>query len=326
MIIFLPIEIKTREFLPKLFLALNILNKTNHKVVIGGQRFINYKIKSFENCIWLDKYTPFERLQKRDISNKNKVFVLDEEGPVSIADKFTKYHYQKNFFKLIDTLLLWGINDKSFLNLSSKVKTFLTGHPKFDLVKENKHYFRNEVKYILKKYKKFIFIPGHHTLRDRSIFLKRYGEFVLGNIKNKNNIVAARIRADLLKKDNYIEFLNVIKEIAKENPKKNFVFRHHPMEDKKKLNDFFKNKPKNLFLEYKFSIVPWIISCEYFLHGGCTTSFEAAAINKKILYYQSKKVFKIKRFSKLKLSNWNFNDAKKLSNFIKSINLKKKKL
>ena len=63
MIIFIPIEIKVREFLPKLYLAYKILKYTNNEIIFGGQRFISYNIESFSNCLWFDKHTLYKRLE-----------------------------------------------------------------------------------------------------------------------------------------------------------------------------------------------------------------------------------------------------------------------
>ena len=70
MIIFLPIENPIIEFYPKLYLANKILKNSNHQVILGGQRYINYKIKDFENCLWFDKHTFYERLKKGNTFKK----------------------------------------------------------------------------------------------------------------------------------------------------------------------------------------------------------------------------------------------------------------
>ena len=140
MIIFIPIETNIRETIPKIFLTYKILHGSKYKVIIGGQRFLNQKIEEFKNCIWLDKHTFHERLKNRKIHKSNHVIVLDEEGPISLHDEFTKETlYSKYFFKLINTLILWGKKDFSKLPLvkNKKIKLEVQGHPKFDILKKN---------------------------------------------------------------------------------------------------------------------------------------------------------------------------------------------
>ena len=236
MIIFLPIENKTREFYPKLYLANKILKNSNHQVILGGQRYINYKIKDFENCLWFDKHTFYERLKKRGIHLKNKIVVLDEEGPISIHDNYTKYLYQKEFTNLINHILLWGVKDKFFLNKSDHKKISITGHPKYDLVKKSKNLFKKEIYNIKKKYKKFVFIPGHYSLIDHTKAIKVFNNALLKKYKNRKKIINRKILDNDLEAKNYIEFLKLIIELAKKNPSITFVFRRHPLEDQNLIN------------------------------------------------------------------------------------------
>ena len=47
------------------------------------------------------------------------------------------------------------------------------------------------------------------------------------------------------------------------------------MEEDKFINNFFKDKPKNLKLIYKYSVTPWIMSCDVHIHSGCLTAIES---------------------------------------------------
>ena len=116
-----------------------------------------------------------------------------------------------------------------------------------------------------------------------------------------------------------MQFLNFSKKLAKENPKILFVFRKHPVEDEKKLSELLGEIPKNLKLEYKFTVTPWLIACEYFLHSGCTTAIEAAILKKKIIFYSTKKISNHEKFKKFKFSNLNFTDESKCIKFFKNI-------
>ena len=329
MIIFIPIEVSLREKIPKIFLAYQILKYTNFKVIIGGQRYLNQKIKDFKYCIWLDKHTFHERLKKRNIDKSNHVIVIDEEGPVSFADDFgTKVLYSKFFFNLINSLILWGKKDfEKIPKLKDKhVNIETLGHPKFDLLK-NKYVkiFNKEVGIIKKKYKNFVLIPGSYS-QANSVEL----ELSLTRAWAKKNNISKKItnnwlRYNALERENYLNFLKIVKKIAIENPNINFIFRKHPTEDQEKLIKFFGQIPKNLKLVNKFSVTPWIIASNYYLHSGCTTSIEASILKKKIIFYSTKSLSKHSRYKNFKLSNLNFTDDNKCLSFFKNINKKKTK-
>ena len=58
----------------------------------------------------------------------------------------------------------------------------------------------------------------------------------------------------------------------------NFKIEKH---DELKIN--IEKKIKNIKVEYKYTITPWIMCCDYFLHSGCSTVFEASILKKKII-------------------------------------------
>ena len=323
MIIFIPIEVSLREKIHKIFLAYQILKYTNFKVIIGGQRFLNKKIKKFKNCIYLDKGTFFERLK---IDKSNYVISLDEEGPISFYQDFGETMYSQNYIGLIDSIILWGKKDfKKILRLknsSINIKTF--GHPKFDLLKKKYvNIFNKEVNIIKKKYKDFVFIPGSGSLESHTNLESAYTKIWVKKTNIKKKIAAEQIKYRNLEKENYINFLKFIKKLAVERPNVIFIFRKHPTEDEKNLFNVFGTMPKNLILINKFTVTPWIIACNYYLHSGCTTSIEARILKKKIILYSTKVLSKNPRFKAFKFSNRNFTNEKKCLLFFK--NIKKQK-
>tara|TARA_Y100001970_G_scaffold294353_1_gene451313 strand:- start:14103 stop:15497 length:1395 start_codon:yes stop_codon:yes gene_type:complete len=327
MIIFIPIETNIREKIPKIFLAYKILKLTNFKVIIGGQRYLNHKIEKFKNCVWLDKHTFHERLKNRKIDRSNHIVVLDEEGPISLHDKFTKETlYSQFFFKLINTLILWGNEDYANLPQINKKKVNMEvhGHPKFDLLKKNyRGMFDDEIKYIKKKYKNFVFIPGNLHVDDRSDEFISITRSWAKKYNVRESIIKKFLNYNFMERKNYLDFLKFIKRLAIKNPKMTFVLRKHPIEDENKLIEFLGEIPKNLKLEYKFTVTPWIIACDYYLHSGCTTAIEAAILKKKIIFYATKSIANHKKFQKFKFSNLNFTNDDNCISFFNNINKKK---
>ena len=81
--------------------------------------------------------------------------------------------------------------------------------------------------------------------------------------------------------DNYLELVKVCIEIAKSNPKLTVIFRRHPNETDENLKELFKNKPKNIKLVYKFTVTPWIIASDYYLHAGVSNIAGSHSLEKK---------------------------------------------
>ena len=103
MTVVIPIEVKVREFQNRIYLAKNILTKTNHDVILGSQKDIQWKL-SFFNCIYLDKGsgTLLVNFLNTIKKNQNKIYQLEEEGPIYSMSNFQKkLRYPKKIFSLL---------------------------------------------------------------------------------------------------------------------------------------------------------------------------------------------------------------------------------
>ena len=276
-ILVLPIEVKVREFLPKLFLAYQVVTKSNFDAYIGGQRFLTKRYIP-KKCLWLDKFTYAEVRKKVPFHLNNKVIMQDEEGPISYHNNANiQSRYTLNQKKFVDHFIFSGKNDLSKINYMKLKKKKIFGLLKLDLLKKNFFFFTSEVNEIKKKYKNFLFIPGHSS-EYRSL---AQADYICKN-RNKNNKFLENIKNVKL---NYSKLIDLTKKIAEQNPNLLIIFRKHPNETKENLKKIFKNKPKNIKLIYKYSVTPWIFACKYYLHSGCQTSLEAIACKKKIITY-----------------------------------------
>lgn len=313
-ILVLPIEIKVREFLPKLFLAYHVVTKTNFDVYIGGQRFLTRKFNP-KKCLWFDKFTYIHSRYKSPFHLNNQVLMQDEEGPISYHNNsIIKSRYTSAQKKFVDHFVFSGKNDLSKIKYLKLKKKKIFGLLKLDLLKKRNFFFKSEVQSIRKKYNNFLFIPGHSSgYRSEAQAKYIYKDKIKDGkvLKNEKNI-----------KLNYFKLIDLTIKIAKQNPKQLIIFRRHPNETKENLKKLFKNKPKNIKLVYRYSVTPWILACKYYLHSGCQTSLEAIASNKKIITYMPYKTYPNVNF---KFTKPFFDNEKKCLNFFKNLQENKKK-
>ncbi len=307
-IIAVPIEIKVREFLPKLFLSCNLVKNTNFEVFFGGQRFLTKKLIP-KNCIYFDKFTYSESRNIAPYHQKNRIIMQDEEGPISfLHKKVIKKRYDLNQKKYLDFFLFSGKRDLEtvkYLKIS-KNKKKMFGIVKLDLLnKKNLKFFDKEVKEIKNKYRNFLFVTGHSSL-DKS---KNQSKFMFGDDKTKSLIK----NYDNVNK-NYLSLIMLCKKIAILNPDLTVIFRRHPKEIDSNIEKILGKKPPNLKLIFKYSVTPWMIACKYYLHSGCQTSLEAIALKKKMITYIPYNVYSIKNYN---LTKPFFTNEKKCLEFIK---------
>ena len=141
-ILYLPIEIKKRELLPKLFLGLNALNK-NFDFIIGNKPSIFSAIKFFGPGIYFYKSMNFNDTSHiQYIKKKKNIYVVhDEESGVTHSTSnsvknFLDIRSSSENINLIDKFYTWGKFDhkawtKKFKKNKEKFK--MTGSPRLDL-------------------------------------------------------------------------------------------------------------------------------------------------------------------------------------------------
>ena len=111
---FLPIEIKSREFYPKLYFLYEALKK-NYSCFIGDKAGIFRATKYFNSGIYFYKsinFTDTNHILKIK-NNNNNYIVQDEEGGFSFSNekefqKFLTFRSSLTNVKLIDRFYNWG--------------------------------------------------------------------------------------------------------------------------------------------------------------------------------------------------------------------------
>jgi hypothetical protein len=162
-ILVLPIEIKVREFLPKLFLAYHVVANSKFNVYIGGQRFITRKYRP-KSCVWFDKFTYAEERKNVPYHKENEVVLQDEEGPISYHSPETVHsRYSVEQKKFVKHFIFSGLSDIEKIKYLRLKEKKIFGLLKLDLLKKKNTIYDNEVKIIKKKYKNFFFLPGHSS-------------------------------------------------------------------------------------------------------------------------------------------------------------------
>ena len=296
MIFIIPIEVKKRELLSRLYLTYNILKKKNNKVILSKSRMVLYETEKMKNVVYLDKSISTHKNKITEkILKKNFVSVIDEEGPLNNwPELFKEIRLPKNIFQKKNFLNYFVRNniEKKILNIKKiknlhKVKNL--GHPKFELLQRPIiKIFNDEVLDIKKKFKNFVLINSSF-MKDSIIDFRLYKLFLEKNYgKNNKQKKLLKKYISQIKNDeeNYLSLINLTIQLANKYPKKNFVFRCHPRQDINLVKKRFPQNLKNLFITNKYSAMPWLIACKKFIHCHCTTVYEAAFLKKEIYSFR----------------------------------------
>lgn len=304
-IIIFPIEIKSRDLLPRLQIASEFI-KNGYQVIIGEQGAIHNNIESLPVGILFEKSLGRikEKRFKKFIKLGHKICSLDEEGLSSIGNKhnYSRSRFTENNLRLASKIFVWGnFEKKEIIKKFSKFKDkiIVSGHNKISLWHENNEiFYKDEIRYI-KKFQNYILISsnvGSYIHREN-----------IDTIKNTWKKAGLRgNRSDILRSDNYIKFSQfkfykfkkMIEKLSKEFYEQKIILRPHPSENIKKWKHALSHL-KNVFVIYKYDIGPWIMRSNVFIHSGCTTGLEAFFRRKfSISYLPQLKSIKFKNYQK----------------------------
>lgn len=296
--IFFPIEIKTRELLPKLYLVSKSLNE-GFNCFIGDKIGINRALNYFSPGTYFYKsINVFDNLRiKKIISKGNHYVALDEEGGFA----FEKNYDLKNFIslrssyenvKIIDLFFNWGKFDfQAYRNIYKefKQKFILTGGPKINLWTKKfvRKIYEKEIKYIKQKYgEDFIFITGS-SWSNKSEALKSFRLSTRNYKFKKNNEKKKRIELLFKEVKDFKTFGRMIKYIIQKNPNKKFIIRPHPAESIRDWEKVLNNKKNNNFsIIKKFDATPWVYLASQLIHNKSSVVLEAIMLKKKVISFR----------------------------------------
>lgn len=335
-IIYIPIEIKARELISKLFfIADNV--KEDFVFFIGNKTDTRRAVSLFGKGIYFYKSINWYDTDRiKYIKNKGHIYIsLDEEGGATQSDHLSfqsllKYRSSEENISLVDRIFTWGNFD--YIGWRSKYqkyrdKIFKTGSPRFDLWRPKIYskIFKNEILQ-LKKYSPYFFIP--------STFISSY-DWLQKEIANekkmkKNN---KKISATLLKKrinarkdsyKNYLAYIKMIKKLSKDFPEHKIIIKPHPSENILDWEKNFKNeKYSNILIDNKFDLTTYIAASNCVIFSESTAGIQSIIMNKKAISYKLKNNVTFRNFANTCAPNTS--NYKTLLNYLKKkISLKEK--
>lgn len=303
------IESKSREFDSRMMIAHEAI-KRGYQVIIGSQGQIFKLLKYLPKCIVFDKCisTFKHEILKKIRRFGHKIVSLDEEGICSDNRKwlYLKHRISGENLELIEYFFTWGVNESKLIDshypqYKHKIKT--SGNPRIDTWKsDNEGLYKHETNHIKKKYKDYILINSNFGI------FHAIGNDFLKNQAFDTNIIETKdeeekFDADIeFNKKVFLSFVEMIKFLATSVPDQTILIRPHPSESIERWKEKFKEY-NNVFIEYKFSVTPWIIASKCMIHSSCTTGIEGFLINRPTISYLPYKDNNFVNFVSNKLSD-----------------------
>lgn len=299
-ILYLPIEIHSREFHAKLYLAYQA-SQRGWIVVIGPEYDVNKLAQFMPPGVYFGNgfHNKAKRISAVLKKSGHSIILQDEEGLVRWASELYKeYRINPEIHNFTDCFLCWGEKDKAIIESAFKktINASAIGNLRFDLLSPN-----------LRK----IFLESVNDIRDKN------GDFVLinGNFGRTNhangedyyvNDIKLRGWLDTPSKKEYqlqgIEFQKKIFQkmiklsisIAQSGQK--VVVRPHPSEN----IDVWKKKTQIYSEKIKIirsgNVIPWLMASKLIIHNGCGTAIEGLLLDKTVISYRPFKNSKLETY------------------------------
>ena len=285
--VFLPIELKNREFHAHILLASSLVCK-GYKVLIGSHAAIFSYLRVLRNDefggAYLDKSSQIFEVSKFISKRVNAMLILDQElSPIQnqlgaykssnvVEDRF--YENTKGF---VDGFFTVG---PKLTTIAHQVlptnKIIESGWPRFELLKNHAEaIYETEITEIQKEFGDFcLFVSSFSLVQSLSRCRTLQPIARLGWITDSFNEEWWQIQ--FLQLDKFVETLV---EWRKLGFNQKIVIRPHLYEDLNSWKELVKNIP-NVYVVKKGEINSWLLSASSILHRGSTVSIQSALINK----------------------------------------------
>jgi surface carbohydrate biosynthesis protein len=283
--IYLPIDVKAREFNAKALLAIHAI-ASDFNVVIGPKTEV-YRISHQLPpglMLNLGLGADFVPLVKKFRSEGHLIWTVDEEGLVIHDEEiYFRQRVCDEVAKLSDTIICWGKVQKNLIDRTPEAasKTFSLGNPRMDLLTPRLRIaLSKESAAIREKHGRFLLFNTNFQMCNHFL-----GENGYINLLSSKKVLAtyedrayneARISWKARIRD---EFMALLPQIISQFPELNIVIRPHPSENHKFWSEFAL-KHDRLTVAFSGSVLPWILASETIIHNCCTTAVEALLLGK----------------------------------------------
>ncbi len=331
--VYLKIEIKQRELISRILIAMHCAIKKN-TVYLGNLQDYLFKDKLCPG-LFMDKSisrtaSKISKLKKIR-ENGHIITSMDEEMGVSHENyhSFAKLRFSNETLQLTSAIFCWGDFDFKFLRKKyNKYKKifFKTGSPRVDICNILKKFDQRKRLNKLPK-KKYIVVasnfgtivskkPLWKVLSDRKHYYKK--KKVDNNVENES----FRFGRDIWKTLILREYLDFIEKLSLSFKNKFILIRPHPSEVKKSWEAILNKNLKNVGVMNDYSSSEVLNFAELMIHSGCTTGLEAKLLGTPVISFNPLKdrTYERKFFTKC---GKEINNSKKIISFIKKNNYRK---
>jgi surface carbohydrate biosynthesis protein len=293
--IFLPIEIKAREFHSKILFSL-FAAEYGYEVILGGQLELCDdlswcgELSRFGHGLYIDKSTAITRRGhfRYCRSLGNNVAAWNEEGLIYLGDDV--YHatrMDKEAFDQTDVFFAWGPHEaRTILNRypDAAERVVQTGNPRMDLLRPKfREYCAPIVDALRKQYGSIILIntnfPFYNFFKGFDAGIRAFDHYPIAEQHEFKSQFYEFSRKG------YEGFMDAVPEIRKAFPDHTIVIRPAPVENADPWIERFKQQDRTVVTK-EGNAVEWIQAADAVIQFNCTTGIETFLLGVPAIAYR----------------------------------------
>lgn len=287
--IYLPIEIKAREFRAKVLLAL-MAARQGFRVYLGSKVSIDRLVreKSGKGGIYFYKGGKSAKDLQAIKQRTERFVVLDEELGPAVQD--LEYAYKRRIYpgteELIDKLYVIGDIHKDVIThvrpeLLGAVE--VTGWPRVDLWREDfKALHADEIQNLEARFGKFIlFSSDFGILSEQTIAQEMTRLHLVKSSQEEYDYHEKSMRSAYA---DFLDFVELVKCIDADLEFPPLIIRPHPSEDIRHWHRHL-GALRRVKIIFEGEISPWLYASSGLIHRGCTTAVQAYVGKTPVLYW-----------------------------------------
>jgi surface carbohydrate biosynthesis protein len=287
--VFLPIEITQREFASKLLLAIELIKK-GMPVIIGHKGpVLKLALEAKQPGIFFNKGTSAGGLENIHelLKKKNFGFVAQDEEAGIIFDNFNDFYINRPALRSVNKLDLfftWGQEEFNFLikKFGKNIVKNYGGLRSCFWGDFGKTFYQSNTDSLKKKYGNYILIASNLATYNSSL---GKDEDYKREIKSWGKFFKPEAYKELFENEKkiFFQYKDLIEFISKKF-NKTVILRPHPSESKQVWQDTLKGI-KNVFVEKKGDLLPWILASDFLIQNNCTSAIEASTVGIPVVTY-----------------------------------------
>ena len=283
-----PVENFVREYYGK-FLISAVAAERGWGAIMAYKGYIRHNLPSVNGVVIEMNMTNAQRVDQY-LGLGWKVCAWDEEGLLyNNGDVYAHRRLNDEALRKTEKIFLWGENQRTdIVNHINGIenKLYLTGNPRFDLLRPDlREFYSPAAGYLKNKHGRYILV--NTTFGDVNHYFGR--DYNLKILRDAGKLVTEDQEADQIAREQYKElmfraFIEMMPALGAAFPEHKIIIRPHPAENFDTWKSVARGLP-NVVMIHEGDPIPWMLGAEAVIHNSCTTGVQAYLLSRPVISY-----------------------------------------